>query len=86
VRAALTLVARGEALLGIVYATDAKAEPNVKVVGVFPETSHPPIVYPVALTMSAKADAAQYFAFLQSQTAKAVFEGYGFTFLPRPAS
>src|SRR5215475_9230453 len=86
VRAALTLVARGEAALGIVYATDAKAEPNVKVVGVFPETSHPPIVYPVALTMSAKADAAQYFAFLQSQTAKAVFEGYGFTFLPRPAS
>jgi len=86
VRAALTLVARGEAALGIVYATDAKAEPNVKVVGVFPETSHPPIVYPVALTMSAKADAAPYFAFLQSQMAKAVFEGYGFTFLPRPAS
>jgi len=86
VRAALTLVARGEAQLGIVYATDAKAEPNVKVVGVFPETSHPPIIYPVALTMSAKADAAQYLAFLQSQTAKAVFEGYGFTFLPRPAS
>ena len=86
VRAALTLVARGEAALGIVYATDAKAEPNVKVVGVFPETSHPPIIYPVALTMSAKADAAPYFAFLQSQMAKAVFEGYGFTFLPRPAS
>jgi molybdate transport system substrate-binding protein len=85
VRAALTLVARGEAQLGIVYATDAKAEPNVKVVGVFPETSHPPIVYPVALTMNAKADAAQYLAFLQSQAAKAVFEAYGFTFLPRPA-
>lgn len=86
VRAALTLVARGEAQLGIVYATDAKAEPNVKIVGVFPETSHPPIVYPVALTMNAKADAAQYLAFLQSRAAKAVFEAYGFTFLPRPAS
>ena len=85
VRAALTLVARGEAQLGIVYTTDAKAEPNVKIVGVFPETSHPPIVYPVALTMNAKADAAQYLAFLQSQAAKAVFEAYGFTFLPRPA-
>ena len=85
VRAALTLVARGEAQLGIVYATDAKAEPNVKIVGVFPETSHPPIVYPVALTMNAKADAARYLAFLQSQAAKAVFEAYGFTFLPRPA-
>jgi len=85
VRAALTLVARGEAQLGIVYATDAKAEPNVKIVGVFPETSHPPIVYPVALTMNAKADATQYLAFLHSQAAKAIFEAYGFTFLPRPA-
>src|SRR5258708_20946359 len=70
VRAALTLVARGEAQLGIVYATDAKAEPNVKIVGVFPESSHPPIVYPVALTMNAKADPAQYLAFLQSQPPK----------------
>jgi molybdate transport system substrate-binding protein len=86
VRAALTLVARGEAQLSIVYATDAKAEPNVKVVGIFPETSHPPIVYPVALTTTAKADAAQYLAFLRSQAAKAVFEAYGFTFLPRLAS
>jgi molybdate transport system substrate-binding protein len=86
VRAALTLVARGEATLGIVYATDAKAEPSVKVVGIFPEASHPPIVYPVALTMTAKADAAQYLAFLRSPAAKAVFETYGFTFLPRPAS
>jgi molybdate transport system substrate-binding protein len=86
VRAALTLVARGEAALGIVYATDAKAEPNVKVVGVFPADSHPPIVYPVALTVNAKPDAAQYLAFLQSRTAKAVFEAHGFTFLPRPTS
>jgi molybdate transport system substrate-binding protein len=86
VRAALTLVARGEAALGIVYATDAKAEPNVKVVGVFPADSHPPIVYPVALTVNAKPDAAQYLAFLRSPAAKAVFEAHGFTFLPRPTS
>ena len=51
VRAALTLVARGEAPLGIVYETDAKVEPNVKIVGSFPEDSHPPIIYPVALTV-----------------------------------
>jgi len=50
VRAALVLVARGEAPLGIVYATDAKVEPGVKIIAVFPEDSHPPIVYPVALT------------------------------------
>ena len=46
VRAALTLVARGEAVLGIVYATDAKVEPGVKIVGTFPADSHPPIIYP----------------------------------------
>ena len=50
VRAALLLVARGEAPLGIVYATDAAAEPNVKIVGTFPADTHPPIIYPVALT------------------------------------
>ena len=86
VRAALTLVARGEAPLGIVYETDAKVEPNVKIVGAFPADSHPPIVYPVALTVNAKPDAAQYLAFLRSGVAKAVFETYGFTFLVRPTS
>ena len=54
VRAALALVARGEAVLGIVYETDAKVEPGVKIVGKFPEDSHPPIIYPVALTKDAK--------------------------------
>ncbi len=49
VRAALLLVARGEAPLGIVYATDAAADPKVKVVATFPADSHPPIVYPAAL-------------------------------------
>jgi molybdate transport system substrate-binding protein len=86
VRAALTLVARGEAALGIVYDTDAKVEPNVKIVGAFPADSHPPIVYPVALTVAAKPEAAQYLAFLRSQAAKAAFESYGFTFLVRPTS
>jgi molybdate transport system substrate-binding protein len=86
VRAALTLVARGEATLGIVYETDAKIEPNVKIVGAFPADSHPAIVYPVALTVTAKPEAARYLAFLRSQTAKTVFETYGFTFLVRPTS
>ena len=49
VRAALVLVARGEAPLGIVYSTDAAAEPGVKIVATFPEDSHPPIIYPAAL-------------------------------------
>jgi len=86
VRAALVLVARGEAPLGIVYQTDAKIDPGVKVVGVFPEDSHPPIIYPVALTKDAKPDAAQYLAFLHTQAAKAIFERYGFIFLIKPAS
>jgi molybdate transport system substrate-binding protein len=86
VRAALTLVTRGEAVLGIVYSTDARGEPGVKVLGSFPADSHPPIVYPVAATMSAQSNAAGYLAFLRSSTAKAVFEKYGFTFLVPPAS
>ena len=84
VRAALLLVARGEAPLGIVYETDAKIDPSVKIVGVFPEDSHPPIVYPVALTKNAKPDAAQYLAFLSEPEARAVFERYGFRTLAKP--
>ena len=86
VRAALTLVARGEAALGIVYATDAKVEPGVKVVGTFPADSHPPVIYPVAATATAKPEAADYLAFLRSTTAKTIFEKYGFTFLIRPTT
>jgi len=86
VRAALTLVARGEAPLGIVYATDAQVEPGVKIIGTFPADSHPPIIYPVAATTSAKPEAAGYLAFLRSATAKTIFEKYGFTFLIRPTS
>jgi molybdate transport system substrate-binding protein len=86
VRAALILVARGEAPLGIVYETDAKVEPGVKVVGVFPESSHEPIIYPVAATTGAKPETAEYLAFLRSQVAKSVFDKYGFSFLIKPTS
>jgi molybdate transport system substrate-binding protein len=86
VRGALALVSRGEAVLGIVYETDAKVDLNVKIVGTFPGDSHPPITYPVAATVNAKPQAAAYLNFLRSNTAKAVFEQYGFTFLVRPTS
>ena len=86
VRAALSLVARGEATLGIVYATDARVEPGVKIVGTFPAESHPPIIYPIAATISAKSRATDYLAFLRSPVAKTIFEKYGFTFLIRPTS
>ncbi len=86
VRAALALVARGEAVLGIVYSTDAKVEPGVKIVGTFPADSHPPIIYPVAATATAKPDASGYLAFLRTSAAKAIFEKYGFQFLVSPTT
>ena len=86
VRAALILVARGEAVLGIVYATDARIEPGVKVVGSFPEDSHPAIIYPAAATAAAKPEAAGYLTFLRSPVAKAIFEKYGFSFLVSPTT
>jgi molybdate transport system substrate-binding protein len=86
VRAALTLVARGEAVLGIVYSTDAKVEPGVKIVGTFPADSHPAIIYPVAATTTSKPEASDYLAFLRSSTAKAIFEKYGFKFLINPTT
>jgi molybdate transport system substrate-binding protein len=86
VRAALALVARGEAVLGIVYSTDAKVEPGVKVVGTFPADSHPPIIYPVAATATAKPDATDYLAFLKTSAAKTIFEKYGFKFLVSPTT
>ena len=81
VRAALALVGRGEVPLGIVYETDAKVEPNVKIVGAFPVNSHPAIVYPVALTATAKPGAKKYLDFLRTATALVIFERYGFTYL-----
>jgi len=86
VRAALALVARGEAVLGIVYSTDAKVEPGVKIVGTFPADSHPAIIYPVAATATAKPEAADYLVFLRSSAAKAIFEKYGFKFLVSPTT
>ena len=78
VRVALEYVARGEAPFGIVYATDAKIAP-VKVVGVFPENTHAPIVYPVALTRTASPAARDFLAFLSGPEARAIFEKAGFT-------
>ena len=86
VRAALTLVARGEAVLGIVYSTDAKVEPAVKIVGTFPAASHPPIIYPVAATATAKPEASDYLAFLRTTAAKTILEKYGFKFLVSPST
>ncbi len=83
VRAALTLVSRGEAPLGIVYSTDAKVDPGVKIIGTFPADSHPAIIYPVAATTTAKSEAADYLAFLKSPASKTVMEKYGFTFLAK---
>ena len=80
VRAALMLVARGETPLGIVYASDAKAEPDVRVVATFPEDSHPPIVYPVAALRGARAaQAARFLRWLASPAADALFTKRGFT-------
>ena len=80
VRAALALVARGEAPLGIVYTTDAAAEPGVVVLGTFPEDSHPPIVYPAAVTASSKKPAAAAFlAHLRGPSAGGAFRKQGFT-------
>lgn len=86
VRAALTLVARGEAHLGIVYSTDAKVEPGVKIVGTFPADSHPAIVYPVAATVMAKPETNDYLAFLRSTAAKTILEKYGFKFRVSPTT
>ncbi|TIP94834.1 MAG: molybdate ABC transporter substrate-binding protein [Mesorhizobium sp.] len=82
VRAALKLVATGEAALGIVYATDAHAEPGVKVIGAFPEDSHPSIVYPVAQMADSKdKDAPAFLKCLQSAKAGELFKAQGFTVL-----
>lgn len=87
VRAALLLVSRGEASLGIVYRTDAVSDQNVTIVADFPEGSHPPIIYPAALTTdSTNADAASFLAFLRSDTAKRSFERQGFTFIGKASS
>ncbi|HTL74689.1 MAG TPA: molybdate ABC transporter substrate-binding protein [Casimicrobiaceae bacterium] len=79
VRAALALVSRGEAPFGIVYATDAYSDKGVRIVGRFPETSHPPIVYPAAVTAASKSAAASALLdYLGSAAARRTWEKYGF--------
>jgi molybdate transport system substrate-binding protein len=80
VRAALAFVAKGEAPLGIVYATDALAEPKVRVVAIFPDTMHAPIVYPLAATAQGDSAAAsrEFRAYLRGSRARAIFKRAGF--------
>jgi molybdate transport system substrate-binding protein len=81
VRVALTYVAHGDAPLGIVYATDALADKGVRVVGTFPDNSHPAIVYPAALTKDAKPEAKAFLDFLHTPQARAIFAKDGFVIL-----
>lgn len=80
VRAALVLVARGEAPFGIVYMTDALAERKVRIVGTFPENTHPPIVYPIAIVAASRSPNAQRFVDnLNSPAARPIWTRHGFT-------
>jgi molybdate transport system substrate-binding protein len=82
VRSALFLVGRGEAAAGIVYQTDAAAEPNVKIISTFPEDSHPPILYPAAVVAaSTNAAGPEFLAFLRTAIARTAFERQGFVFV-----
>jgi molybdate transport system substrate-binding protein len=79
VRAALALVTRGEAPLGVVYATDARAAPGVRVVGTFPAASHKPVTYPLALLATSRSpDAEPFRRFLLGGEARAIFRRFGF--------
>ena len=79
VRSALAFVDRGEAPLGIVYETDALVDKNVQIIDEFPAASHKPIVYPAALTTSAKAEAAKFLAYARGPAGDITFKHYGFT-------
>jgi molybdate transport system substrate-binding protein len=81
VRSALAFVDRGEAPLGIVYRTDALVDKKVRVVDVFPDDTHQPIIYPIALIVRAKADAAKFLAYVRGPSAAIAFEHYGFAIL-----
>jgi molybdate transport system substrate-binding protein len=78
VRAALALVARGEAPLGIVYATDARAEPGVLVAGTFPPESHPPIEYPLGILKAATPAAEEFARYLAGEAARSTWSRHGF--------
>ena len=79
VRAALNFVGRGECAAGIVYETDAKLSDKVEIVAIFPDDSHEPIVYPLALVEGAQPDAKSYVDYLASDKAKSIFIKFGFT-------
>jgi molybdate transport system substrate-binding protein len=81
VRVALAYVARGEAPLGIVYVTDALSSKQVRIVGIFPDDTHAPIVYPAALIKDANRDAKSFLDFLSGPEARAIFEKDGFVIL-----
>ncbi len=87
VRATLAFVARDETPVGIVYETDAKIEPKVKVIGAFPQNSYPPVIYAASATAESKnTETARYLDFLRNNAAKAIFEKFGFSFLVKPVS
>ncbi len=80
VRAALAFVSRGEAPLGVVYDTDAEIDPGVRILALFPEATHPKILYPAVLTVGAHGPAAQaYLTFVEGPEAAAIFRRFGFT-------
>nr|WP_250813862.1 molybdate ABC transporter substrate-binding protein [Neorhizobium tomejilense] len=82
VRAALAFVSRGEAPYGIVYQTDAAADPGVAIVGTFPADTHPPIIYPIAILSESKSkDVSAYLDYLKSDKAAPFLEKEGFTVL-----
>jgi molybdate transport system substrate-binding protein len=81
VRSALAFVDRGEVPLGIVYRTDALVDKKVRVVDAFPDDTHAPIIYPIALTVGAKADAAKFLAYVRGPSAAVAFEPAGFAVL-----
>ena len=80
------LVARGEAKFGIVYATDAKAEPKVKIAGIFPESSHEPIVYPAAIPKDSKNPSQRRSSAISRSAPESIkaLEEQGFTILAKP--
>jgi len=81
VRAALAYVARSDCPLGIVYTTDALAEPQVRIAGTFPDATHPPIVYPVAAVAGGKPLGVQFIRFLEGSRAATIFRAHGFVVL-----
>jgi molybdate transport system substrate-binding protein len=82
VREALQLVSDGDTPLGVVYQTDAAADKRVRIVGAFPDGTHPPIVYPLAVVASSTSkEVAPYVQYLRSSAAAPVFEKQGFVVL-----